>query len=138
MGNMAVEFMANNKIKIGKNIFVLLAFTTYLSANSDVCSAEWVLSNGMKVSPSSSLKTFKLIDSNDMNSITMKTQNYADTYQFNEFIDLHDGRLGVSYRAPKGTLLLDRFTDGTMFLWNGNVQILKAKCPRIEIGKLQK
>lgn len=117
--------------------FSIFIFSVSLIA-SDTCRTEWVLSNGMKVSPSSSLQTFKLIDSKDLNSITMKTQNYADTYQFNEFIDLHDGRLGVSYKSPNGALLLDRFTDGTMFLWRGNVEILKAKCPRIEIGKVQR
>jgi hypothetical protein len=56
---------------------------------------------------------------------------------YTSFIDLHDGRLGISYKSPTGTLM-DRFEDGTLFFWDGNTQIIKAKCPRIEIGKVKR
>jgi hypothetical protein len=120
-----------------KSLFVVLAFTAHLSASSDVCKTEWVLSNGVKVSPSSSFKTITLTDSKDMNSVMMKTQNGATKYMYNGFIDLHDGRLGISYKSPVG-ILMDRFEDGTLYFWKDNTQIIKATCPRIEIGKVQR
>jgi hypothetical protein len=119
------------------SLFVVLVFTTHLSASSDVCKTEWVLSNGVKTKPSSSLKTITLIDSRDLNSVTMKTQNDSTKYQFAGFIDPHDGRLGISYKSPTG-ILMDRFEDGSLYFWDGNTQIIRAKCPRIEIGKAQK
>jgi len=120
-----------------KSLLVLLAFTAYLSATSDVCKTEWVLSNGTKVTPPSSLKTITLINSRDLNSVTMKTQNASSQYVYVSFIDPHDGRLGISYKSTTG-ILMDRFADGTLYFWDGNTQIIKAKCPRIEIGKVQR
>ncbi|MDD3597097.1 hypothetical protein [Sulfuricurvum sp.] len=120
-----------------KSFFALLVLTIYLSASSDVCKTEWVLSNGVKTKPSSSFKTFTLIDSRDLNSVTMKTQSGSTQYVYDGFIDPHDGRLGISYKSPTG-ILMDRFEDGTLYFWEGNTQIVRAKCPRIEIGKVQR
>lgn len=120
-----------------KSFFVLLAFVACLSASSDVCKTEWVLSNGSKVSPSPSMKTITLINSRDLNSVTMKTQNGSSQYVYAGFIDPHDGRLGISYKSTTG-ILMDRFEDGSLYFWDGNTQIIKAKCPRIEIGKVQR
>jgi hypothetical protein len=131
------EVIINIRIIKMKSVLALLALTAYLSASSDVCKTEWVLSNGAKVSPPSSLKTITLIDSRDLSSVTMKTQSGSTQYMYTSFIDLHDGRLGISYKSPTGTLM-DRFEDGTLFFWDGNTQIIKAKCPRIEIGKVKR
>lgn len=120
-----------------KKILIITLLVLSINANSDVCKTEWVLSNGIKVAPTSSLKTITLTDLQDMNSVMMKTRNGTTRYMYNEFIDLHDGRLGISYKSPVG-ILMDRFEDGTLYFWKENTQIIKAKCPKIAIGKVQR
>jgi hypothetical protein len=120
-----------------KKILIITLLILSINASGDICKTEWVLSNGVKVSPSSSFKTITLTDSKDMNSVMMKTQNGATRYIYNGFIDLHDGRLGISYKSPVG-ILMDKFEDATLYFWKDNTQIIKATCPRIEIGKVQR
>jgi hypothetical protein len=62
--------------------------------------------------------------------IKLKTTNGTTSYPFADYINLDDGRFGISYKSKDGTIL-DRFEDGIIFLKKDGVQILKAKCPKI-------
>jgi len=174
-----------------KSFFALLVLATYLGANSDVCKIQWILSDGVKQTPSSSMKNITLIDfdSDDRrrvaleqeladlrktreqsadasaynagldslsahnvdgyateenanrvkakkfhgaDGIKLKTKNDSTLYVFDKYINLDDGRFGISYKSQDGTVL-DRLQDGTTLIKQDGDEILKAKCPAIKV-----
>jgi hypothetical protein len=60
-----------------KSVLALLALTAYLSASSDVCKTEWVLSDGVKEKPPLSMKTIMLIDfdKNDRERVALEKKS---------------------------------------------------------------
>lgn len=109
---------------------------SYAVASSDVCSIQWLQSNGTKYAPSATANTITLTDVNGLDGVKLKYQGKTTMYTYGSFVDLKNGKLGIHYVANDGSDF-DRFNDGDFFIWKNNAPILKARCPRIEIGKKQ-
>jgi hypothetical protein len=56
------EVIINIRIIKMKSVLALLALTAYLSASSDVCKIQWILSDGVQQNPPSSMKTITIVD----------------------------------------------------------------------------
>ena len=123
--------------KIYATAMLMLLSVGILSADNYICTTQWIHDNGQRYKPPKSLETMNISFVNELDGVKLKTQNKTSYYEYKSFIDI-DGRLGISYSANNGNLL-DLLKDGTLMIWQGNMPLLKAKCPtlKLEMGKVK-